>query len=597
MDSFASLKRRTTDLFESIPKNMPSAPAVSLPNVQLPNVQMPSFQMPKGKEHTQKATWERISIPPLPRSSHSVDVVAGTAYLFGGEVNPRQPVDNNMHVIALPFSSAPADYYAIKPKAATPSIPTIEEPVPEAPEEDALPVSEPAEDKTEVKEQEKDLDDVDLGPPKPEPATDIDTSAITAPTDTKGKSPAMDITSPPDKGKSVARDTVPAARVGHASAVIGSRIFIFGGRSGASAPPLEEAGRVWVFDTKTHTWSALDPLPASNNPISPVSTPIYPAARSFHAAAAVDKPDAFVAAPPKRTQSWQQWAKGNSDEVGIPQQPLVGNVAARARDADADGYGTFIIAGGCLAEGRAKDVWAFDVRSRVWLQLPDLPGPPRGGLGLCVSRSRLYTFGGFDGTSELGGRLDHLLLGLDSFDDQSSLGEVALSARGPWQSFNEVLDQLAQPEVADAAEPLKPAAAWPGKRSVASLEAMTVGGGREYLVLMLGERDPSGSGHEAAGKFLQDVWVFQVPADRMSAASVTDTMSKFFGRKSNEGRWSQVVCRAYDEEDDDAEQGPGARGWVASAPLGEIEESGIVVFGGLDHKNSRLGDGWILRID
>jgi hypothetical protein len=47
---------------------------------------------------------------------------------------------------------------------------------------------------------------------------------------------------------------------------------------------------------------------------------------------------------------------------------------------------------------------------------------------------------------------------------------------------------------------------WPGNRSVAGLEVVTVGGGREYLVLMFGEREASGAGHAAAGRFWDDVW-------------------------------------------------------------------------------------------
>ena len=296
MDSFATLKRRTTDLLSSIPQSLPSVSSIK-----------------SQYTSTMKGTWERISVPPLPRSSHSLDIVAGTAYIFGGEGTQRQPTDNDMHAVTLPFSSAPADYYAIKAKASTP------EPKPTVGEGEPTPGT-----------AGNDLDDVPLG---------------STPEAGMGKGP----TKPPTPGD------VPAPRVGHATAVIGSRIFLFGGRGVPEEGPLDERGRVWAFDTKTHLWSHLDPAPPADPNIVPSGNeaggprPTYPAPRSGHAAVATDKPSDFGGATTGHRhggQSWRDWAKGDSDKVGTPQRPIVGNVAAQATDADADGFGTLIIHGG-----------------------------------------------------------------------------------------------------------------------------------------------------------------------------------------------------------------------------------------------------------
>lgn len=48
----------------------------------------------------------------------------------------------------------------------------------------------------------------------------------------------------------------PPARYGHCSAIIDDQIYVFGG-SDANGP-LEEKGRVWVFDTDTNSWSSID---------------------------------------------------------------------------------------------------------------------------------------------------------------------------------------------------------------------------------------------------------------------------------------------------------------------------------------------------
>jgi hypothetical protein len=505
-------------------------------------------------------------------------VVAGTAYIFGGEsATPREPVDNAMHAVVLPFSGAGADCYAIPARSSA--------------------TTKGGEETTELKRTRTDesLDEVPLSP------------ALSRST---GKEPEK---------VELELGGVPAARVGHATAVIGARIFMFGGRSGKDmGEVLDERGRVWVFDTKTHLWSFLDPVLPSAGGEGPdgQSKKEYPAARSYHAAVAVEKPDTFgerktagrhpggtggSAKPLSRAETWRDWAKGDSDEVGIPQRPIVGHIAAEATDADEEGYGTFIVHGGCLAGGgRTNDTWAFDVRSRVWQELPPAPGKPRGGTALCVSKSRLYRFGGFNGEGEEGGQLDVLDLVVDTFDDQVTGGsEATLTARGAWRSlvqYSGVEYTADDTATAPLAETQSPADAWPGPRSVASLEALNVGGGREYLVLMLGERDPSGAGHAAAGKFWDDVWVFQVPPQGMSAASLHDAVLQAVGKKSGEGKWTKVETGPYDDEDDASAGGPGPRGWMASAPMGELEENGIVIWGGLDGENKRLGDGWIFRL-
>ncbi|KAL8949720.1 MAG: hypothetical protein Q9222_004196 [Ikaeria aurantiellina] len=68
-----------------------------------------------------KASWRRlVTSNPLPRSSHSLSVVKGKAYIFGGEEKPRQPVDNHMHVLTLPSSTVnEVDYKAIPAKGIT----------------------------------------------------------------------------------------------------------------------------------------------------------------------------------------------------------------------------------------------------------------------------------------------------------------------------------------------------------------------------------------------------------------------------------------------------------------------------------------------
>lgn len=353
-----------------------------------------------------KAQWKRIASTSIPRSSHTVSVVSGRAYIFGGEIKPREPVDNAVHVVTLPSSAGYPKYSSI---AARPEIFGAE---------------------------------------------------------------------------------VPQARVGHSAAVIGEKIFVFGGRGGADMQPLEENGGLWVFDTKTDAWSFLDPVAGP-----------APSSRSYHASLAIDKPA---------------------------------------------GHGTVFIHAGCPKTGRLNDLWAFDVASRTWAELPEAPGKPRGGTSLAISNDQkiVYRFGGFNGQGEEGGQIDYLHL---------DLGEARLSAKGGWDSFVFAEENTARP----------------GNRSVAGVQAITSkADGQDYLIVFLGERDPSSQGHAGAGKFWSDVWSFPLSA-------------------TGERKWEEVRVEG-------TEGVPGERGWFPSVTSDNGE---IVLWGGLNGLNERLDNGWILKIE
>lgn len=604
MDSFALLKRRTTELFNS------------LPSVKSPT--LPTFSNPLKGDPSIKATWEKIhGLPTLNRDGHSTDVVSGTVYIFGGG-SGRDGNDNAMHAVILPSGSAQADYFAIQakpafvsssaappPAAAPPAAAPTAHTTPVVPAARVVPRKEEETSEEDDDDEEDDGTDEDDDDEEDEDSDDDDDEE--KPTKNKGKAKSMEeisLSSPPpavastsasasaSKGKSPATDSVPPARRGHATAVIGHRIFLFGGTSPSSASggtPLNEKGRVWVFDTRTSLWSFLDPVPAIQG-----SEIVLPEPRAGHVAVATTKPDKFQTFHSgQQHKTWREWALGETkkeeEEKGIPQAPVVGVISERARDADAEGYGTFIIHGG---QGR-KDTWSFDVHSRVWQRLPDAPFAASGKVALALSRSRLYRFAE--------DQLDFLELGVDSFDDFSAAdeGEVVISARGQWKSLLKGKEDLGYKEADPAAKPLtedENEEDWPGARSGASLEAVTVGGGREYLVLMFGARVGGGG----QSKYWDDIWAFQVPAEGGSIASATDSILSAVGRKSGEGMWYRVKTSAYDDEDDVSAEGPGSRGYAASATMGDLEENGIVVWGGLGggegQAEKRLGDGWILRL-
>ncbi|KAK4695625.1 hypothetical protein P7C71_g2155, partial [Lecanoromycetidae sp. Uapishka_2] len=359
---------------------------------------------------------------------------------------------------------------------------------------------------------------------------------------------------------------LPSPRVGHVASTVDDRIYIFGGRGGKDMKPLEESGRVWVFDSKLNVWSFLDPARGSPSPES----------RSYHASTSTEHPlnqRELQNAPPAGSVA-SAFTKDNPNETKDYTENPLGETGSGADD-----HGTLFIHGGCPGSGRTADIWAFDVASRVWSQYPDVPGPPRGGPSLTLTRERLYRFGGFDGEKELGGSIQYLRLTRSMFNDKGGKGDLAVSPLdGQWANVEPPTGTLT-----------------PGDRSVAGLQPVTTGQGRHYLLLFLGERDPSALGHESAGKFWDDVWSFQLRPEGMTAASFKDATRQLIGAKSAEGTWARVDVPESSKEG--SVEHPGPRGWFASSNGQDLEAGGVVLHGGVREDNSRAGDMWKLTID
>ncbi len=356
---------------------------------------------------------------------------------------------------------------------------------------------------------------------------------------------------------------MPPPRVGHTASKVDDRIYIFGGRGGKEMKPLEERGRVWVFDTKLNSWSFLDPPDGSPSPAS----------RSYHASTSTEHPMSRIAAPsaPPADSVASVFTSPTNESQNQTASPY------GVSGSGLDDHGTIFIHGGCPASGRVADVWAFDIATRSWSQLPDPPGPARGGPCLTLTRSRLYRIGGFDGTHELGGPIQYLSLTRCTIDDEGGKGELGVAPlTGQWETVEPPSDTQV-----------------PGNRSVAGLQPVTSGQGRNYLLLFLGERDPSSSGHEAAGKFWDDVWSFQLPPDGMTAASLKDATKQLFGAKTAEGTWAR--CDIPEASKTGHTEHPGQRGWFASDRQ-DMDPGSAILWGGVTSNNDRAGDGWILTV-
>lgn len=216
-----------------------------------------------------------------------------------------------------------------------------------------------------------------------------------------------------------------------------------------------------------------------------------------------------------------------------PTDPALPYPEARSYHAlGSDGLETLYLHAGCPAKGRLSGLWSFHIPSNQWTELSSAPEPARGGTSIAFATGQLYRMHGFDGQTEQGGNID-------MYDVEART----------WTSFSFTPDGTSGPE----------------PRSVSCLLAIDINH-RPSLVAMFGERDPSSLGHEGAGKMLGDIWVFDIRSRS----------------------WTEVQPGPNGE--------PAARGWFdADVVRGSIKED-IVLHGGLNGLNERLGDVWLLEM-
>ena len=166
----------------------------------------------------------------------------------------------------------------------------------------------------------------------------------------------------------------------------------------------------------------------------------------------------------------------------------------------------------------------YSVSENSWTELQNAPGSPRGGTSLVSIGSVLLRFGGFSG-QELGGSVD-----------------VFHPSTNTWSS--------------------RKFTHGPGDRSVLTLLAHPVFPATKAVVLF-GEKSPSSDGHNAAGTFWSDIWIYDYEVDQ----------------------WEQAELENVHVLTD------GGIGWSAGASDGKH----FFIWGGLNENNERIGFGWQVR--
>lgn len=88
------------------------------------NIIQGAYLLGKGILHPTlplRAYFTRLSSPSLPRAGHSISIVKGRAYIFGGETSPGKLANNDMHIIILPSSGvSDTDYTVVTARGTEP---------------------------------------------------------------------------------------------------------------------------------------------------------------------------------------------------------------------------------------------------------------------------------------------------------------------------------------------------------------------------------------------------------------------------------------------------------------------------------------------
>ncbi|KAL2037081.1 hypothetical protein N7G274_010208 [Stereocaulon virgatum] len=429
------------------------------------------------------ATFTRVSSEAfLPRTNHSLTVVAGQAYIFGGETEPGKLAGDEVHIVSLPLKKAGNEG---------------------KPEYKVVPSLGEGED-----------------------------------------------------------GTVPGARAGHSAVAIGDKLCVFGGME-KDGKPVEEEGKVWIFDTNTLGWSYMKPSYDAR----------VPGARYLHGAAASDRPLPY-------TKVSNTISYGEQIQSTIGKLPnLVGKGSSPQEP-----HGTLVICGGLSSPSLAlNDTWMFNIISRTWTPLAPTPSTSPWPPSLALTHNRLYLI---SSSSDLGSEIHYLPFTKETYRDARGEGEVGIT------NTSEEWSTLTFPT-----NPLTPG---PRPRKGAGLIPVTTGNGREYLLYFLGEKASPPTSEPTTSEdpiFWSDIWSYQVPAINMTAAGIKDATRSVMGIATGEGTWAEVKIVTVVEGEQEGKSHPGPRGWFASCPVGrEIEGGGVLMWGGINGKGEVEGDGWIVNI-
>ena len=381
------------------------------------------------------------------------------------------------------------------------------------------------------------------------------------------------------------------ARSDHTLSVVGNKAYIFGGETTEGKLAYRDIHAV-TLESSGEPESSYSVIPA----VADVKDGEVPAARKKHAACAFNVCVAVFGGADEQDQlvdsqstiwlfntskaAWEVM-EGSQSEHGPKQRS-----SARLFDYQ----NSIVMYGGIDATGtELNDVWHFDYVDKKWSQLPDAPISTR---HASLWDGALYLVSGSDNMS---GDLHFLQIRVKP-DQKCSWATVSF--------------------------PTNPLTPGPLPRKGAGLLGMSTGYGRNYLLYMFGARQhapvvsaetagsaqAAGESKDASPQYWSDMWTFQLPSsqpevkattnlyDALKPSKVKDSIREALGTESGKHSWGEVeVLPPSDLTMSEGKVHPGPRGFFAS----DLMEDGrsVVLWGGINAKGEKEGDGWIIKLE
>ena len=246
-----------------------------------------------------------------------------------------------------------------------------------------------------------------------------------------------------------------------------------------------------------------------------------------------------------------------------------------------------VLYGGHDKSGEAlKDVWMFDYVEKAWSQRPHTPVWSS---SAALADGVLYLVSGND---NMGGDLHFLPL-------------MAKREEQKWQTIPFPTNSLAP---------------GPRARHGGGLLPVTTGYGRHYLTYMFGARQSGITDEESDEKpppaveatpddvqYYSDMWIYQLPSaapeakittnimESLKPAKIKDVIRGSLGFDSGKHSWTEAeVLPPTDLEATAGKVHPGPRGFFGC----DVMEDGrsLVVWGGVNAKGEKEGDGWVIKL-
>jgi hypothetical protein len=373
---------------------------------------------------------------------------------------------------------------------------------------------------------------------------------------------------------------------------VGSKAYIFGGETAAGKLAGNEM-HVVNLEAKEDEPHGSDYaiLPA----VADEGSQDVPAARRKHAACAlnvcvavsggVDENDAVL------DEGSSIWLFNTAKSSWEKLDPPISTEGPGARSsANLFNHGNdLVLYGGQDADGAAlKHVWFFSYATKAWTQLPEAP----------VATT----------SAALSNGVLHLISGSDNMSSDMYILPLTVK-EGEEQKWHQI------------PFPTNPLTPGPRPRAGAGLVPISTGYGRNYLLYLLGARKENAATSSStseteppavkpestaqAPQYWSDMWTYQLPSseikptgitDAVKPAKIKDSIRHALGYDSGGHSWAEVeVLPPADLQVPAGKVHPGPRGFFGCDVMKDGRS--VVLWGGVNAKGEREGDGWVVRLE